>query len=642
MEQANKVLIVEDFQPDIELAKREVNKVLANPLFRTVEKADDFLREIREFEPDIILSDYSMPEFDGLTALKLAIEHTPVTPVIIVTGSVNEETAVECMKAGATNYVIKEQIVRLGTAILRALEDRRNNIERIKAREALIESESRYRSLFNLSPVGIILQNENGVIMDVNREFTHILGYPREEVLGKHVSMITPPDKLEYITKDIEDIIFSGTLKHEAEGLRKDGEIVNVELTEAKVVLPTGSAGIMTIIADITSRKKYEKELILAKEEAEEMNRLKSSFLANMSHELRTPMIGILGYSDLLGEETYPPEVNEYADIIYKSGTRLMNTLNLILDLSRIEAGKLEMTTSEIDAVEIVNENFQLFTNEAKKKNLEFELITSQNKIPFFTDERIFTQICSNLINNAVKFTKTGSVKVELATQNISGKPFILFKVKDSGIGISPEDQAIIFDDFRQASEGFGRNFEGTGLGLAVTKKFVDKLHGTINIESEVNKGTVFIVSLPLHGLDSIENNQSETIPPDPTLPELPTILYVEDDPIAIEMVGRMLRKVCKIDSTISAKEAIEKAGKQYYPLILMDVNLGRGLDGYQATAELRRMPQYKYIPIIALTAFAMLKDKEDAMRAGCTHYMSKPFKREAFVNMITELLQKE
>ncbi len=363
MEQEYKILIVEDFLPDCELTKREVKKVLPNAIFRNVETEGDFLRELKEFEPHIILSDYSMPEFDGLSALRLTIEHSPITPVIIVTGSVNEETAVECMRAGAANYVIKEQIVRLGTAILKALEERKNNIERLKAREALIESEARYRALFNLSPVGIILQNESGEVIDVNREFSVILGYTREEMLGQHISMITPPENIQYISDDIETIIADGSYKHEAEGLRKDGEVVNVELTEARVVLPDGSAGIMTIIADITARKKYEKELILAKEEAEEMNRLKSSFLANMSHELRTPMIGILGYSDLLTEEGNPPQVVEYADIIYKSGSRLMNTLNLILDLSRIEAGKLEMVKSEIDAVETVRENFRLHIN---------------------------------------------------------------------------------------------------------------------------------------------------------------------------------------------------------------------------------------------------------------------------------------
>ncbi|MCA0388997.1 MAG: response regulator [Bacteroidetes bacterium] len=641
MEQEYKILIVEDFLPDCELTKREVKKVLPNAIFRNVETEGDFLRELKEFEPHIILSDYSMPEFDGLSALRLTIEHSPITPVIIVTGSVNEETAVECMRAGAANYVIKEQIVRLGTAILKALEERKNNIERLKAREALIESEARYRALFNLSPVGIILQNESGEVIDVNREFSVILGYTREEMLGQHISMITPPENIQDISDDIETIITEGSYKHEAEGLRKDGEVVNVELTEARVVLPDGSAGIMTILADITARKKYEKELILAKEEAEEMNRLKSSFLANMSHELRTPMIGILGYSDLLTEEGNPPQVVEYADIIYKSGSRLMNTLNLILDLSRIEAGKLEMVKSEIDAVETVRENFRLHINEAKKKGLDFELVAPEVKLPFVTDERIFSQICANLINNAIKFTKTGLVKVEVSSKNLSGNGYLLLKVRDTGIGIAKEEQAFIFDDFRQASEGFGRNFEGTGLGLAVTKKFVEKLNGTIQLDSEVGTGTTFTVSLPIQNPRAGEVFESVAAPVQTGEAELPTILYVEDDPIAIEMIARMLRKICKIESAISSKEALEKATSNHYPLILMDVNLGRGLDGYQTTVELRKLPQYKETPVIALTAFAMLKDKEDAMRAGCTHYMSKPFKREAFVTLVRDSLSK-
>jgi DNA-binding NtrC family response regulator len=174
-----KILIVEDMPTDVELTKREVQKVLSNCTYRVVQTEEDFLKELTDFAPDIVLSDYSMPSFDGLTAVRLAKIHSPVTPVIIVTGSVDEETAVECMKSGAANYVIKEQIIRLGTAIIRALEDRKHNIERLIAQNALIESEARYKSLFNLSPVAIILQNADGIVIDVNETFTTIMGYSR-------------------------------------------------------------------------------------------------------------------------------------------------------------------------------------------------------------------------------------------------------------------------------------------------------------------------------------------------------------------------------------------------------------------------------------------------------------------------------
>lgn len=492
-----KILIVEDMPADVELTKREVRKVLNNCTYKVVQTEENFLRELTDFVPDIILSDYSMPSFDGLTAVKLAKIHSPLTPVIIVTGSVDEETAVECMKSGAANYVIKEQIIRLGTAITRALEDRKHNIERLIAQNTLIESEARYKSLFNLSPVAIVLQNADGIVIDVNETFTTIMGYSKDEIIGHSIAKITPPDKIGQIGTDLERIKRIGTLKQETSGIRRDGEIVIVELVESKVILPDGAAGIMTIIADITARKKYEQELIVAKETAEEMNRLKSSFLANMCHELRTPMTGIIGYSDLLSENEFAPTVIEYAQVIHKSAKRLMDTLNLILDLSKIEADRLDISQTECDACEVVTESFNLFISEAKKKNLKFELAKPPHKIQVILDERIFSHICTNLINNAVKFTTVGSVMVEINELSTNQGKSLVLTVKDTGIGIAKKNQNLIFEEFRQESEGIGRNFEGTGLGLTVTKKFVEKLKGEIHLESEPGVGTTFTVIIP-------------------------------------------------------------------------------------------------------------------------------------------------
>ncbi|MBP7542281.1 MAG: PAS domain S-box protein [Ignavibacteriaceae bacterium] len=493
-----KILIVEDMPTDVELTKREVQKVLSNCTYRVVQTEEDFLKELTDFAPDIVLSDYNMPSFDGLTAVRLAKIHSPVTPVIIVTGSVDEETAVECMKSGAANYVIKEQIIRLGTAIIRALEDRKHNIERLIAQNALIESEARYKSLFNLSPVAIILQNADGIVIDVNETFTTIMGYSREEMVGNSIAKITPPEKIGQINTDLERIKRGGILKQETAGVRNDGEIVNVELIESNIILPNGADGIMTIIADITARKKYEQELIVAKETAEEMNRLKTSFLANMCHELRTPMTGIIGYSDLLSEDEFAPTVVEYAQVIHKSAKRLMDTLNLILDLSKIEADKLEISQFECDASEIVTESFNIFLSEAKRKNLTFELIKPPHRVPAIIDERVFSHICINLINNAVKFTTSGGVKVELGEVSTDQGKNLTLKVQDTGIGIAKHNQMLIFEEFRQVSEGIGRNFEGTGLGLTVTKKFVEKLKGEILLESEPGVGTTFTVIIPI------------------------------------------------------------------------------------------------------------------------------------------------
>ncbi|MBK9355846.1 MAG: PAS domain S-box protein [Bacteroidales bacterium] len=261
MDTLTRILIVEDCMPDAELNKREAMKVLKNCTFEVVETEPDFLNSLFSFKPHLILSDYSMPVFDGLTALSLAIEHTPEIPVIIVTGSVNEDTAVECMKAGAANYVIKQHIKRLGPAILHAISENKRRYEHKKAEEALRESESRYRNLFDLSPVGILLQDENNTIIDANENYCRLTGYQKQELIGKHISIIVPAMYRNSIIENSPRILSGQQLHHETECNRKDGTFFSIELTESRVTLPNGSIGIMSIANDISKRKTTEKEL---------------------------------------------------------------------------------------------------------------------------------------------------------------------------------------------------------------------------------------------------------------------------------------------------------------------------------------------------------------------------------------------
>lgn len=263
MDIKTRILIVEDSIADAELNKREALKALGSCLFEVVETEPDFLEKLSSFKPHLILSDYSMPEFDGLTALSLAIERAPETPVIIVTGSVNEDTAVECMTAGAVNYVIKQSIKRLGPAILHALRERENNLDRKRALDALHESETRYRNLFSLSPVGILVQDSNNIIIDVNESYCKITGYDKKDLIDHHISRIVPEKDLAIIDINTGRILNGEQLRHEAECIRKDTTVFFIELTESRVMLPDGKTGIMSIAHDITQRKIAEKELEL-------------------------------------------------------------------------------------------------------------------------------------------------------------------------------------------------------------------------------------------------------------------------------------------------------------------------------------------------------------------------------------------
>ncbi len=252
--------------------------------------------------------------------------------------------------------------------------------------------------------------------------------------------------------------------------------------------------------SDITSLKKVEQELILAKEQAEESSRIKSAFFINVSHELRTPMMGILGNAEMMMLNTNNPDLVKMSNTIIKSGKRLQHTLDSILGLSRLETGEDYFDFTQFDLVAAAEEIVNSYRQAALKKNLDLELFSNEKEIVIINDERVLYDIMNNLINNAIKFTNQGRIIVKVETKNSS----FLLHVSDTGMGIMDNKKKIIFSEFRQVSEGFGRSFEGTGLGLTITQKYVEKLGGHIYLESEINKGSTFIIELPIDGKSAI------------------------------------------------------------------------------------------------------------------------------------------
>jgi signal transduction histidine kinase len=381
-------------------------------------------------------------------------------------------------------------------------------------------------------------------------------------------------------------------------------------------------------------------ELIAAKEIAEEMSRLKSNFLANMSHELRTPLTGINGFADVLRQDLEDPELKEMAEIIFKSGNRLSETLNLILDLSKLESGEMEFHNNPIDLVNQTDELISKFMDAAQKKGLELKTSFSQPSILINTGEKAYQTILNNLINNAIKFTKAGSVATDISLKD----NFVEIKVIDSGIGIEKDYHDIIFDEFRQVSEGYSRNFEGTGLGLNITKQLVEKAGGEIIVDSEPGKGSTFTVKLPVTR-SSGEKSEEKAINENAPLlvfteqkSKKPLALLVDDDPFVYPVLKRYISGQVDMENTSNGGSGIRQCMNKQYDYIFMDINLGRGMDGKQATQAIRKIKGYESIPIIALTAFAMTGDKEEFLAAGCSHYLSKPFGQENIWNLLKEI----
>ncbi|HEY5535571.1 MAG TPA: ATP-binding protein [Ignavibacteria bacterium] len=376
-----------------------------------------------------------------------------------------------------------------------------------------------------------------------------------------------------------------------------------------------------------------------AKEKAEEISRLKSSFLANMSHELRTPMSGILGFAEILNNELVDPGYKEMAGIILKGGKRLTNTLNSILDLSKVEADKMELNFVCINLSGAVSETARLFEASVKEKGLTLKTEIEQN-VYSKIDLRILDHALSNLIQNSIVYTEKGSITVSLNRKIIKGKDCAVLKVTDTGIGIPANYIDAIFEPFRQVSDGLSRRYEGTGLGLTLTKKFVEIMNGEIMVESKFGIGSTFTI---LFAALAKPENKSEKINMEKSDTETPPkqnskkILLVEDDDLTLTTVRVILKNYCTLDSVTTGYEAIEMAKKNSYDVILMDIGL-KGMNGLEATQEIKKLKGYEKTPIVAVTAYAMAGDKEKFLEGGCTHYISKPFKIKEFVETIQSL----
>lgn len=516
-------------------------------------------------------------------------------------------------------------------------------ISRKKDEDAIRENEQKQRRIIESSPDGLLVIDHKWKIVDHNTSILNILRIKKRNLKTSVLSDFIVPSELEK-TKEI----FLATGKtgyqknNEVKMLREDGQEFFAELSLGIIQNSVAvTETFVVIIKDITERVNYELNLRIAKEKAEESDRLKSAFLSNMSHEIRTPMNAIIGFAELLSQNNLDDnDKKEFIAHINHGTESLLNLIDDIIDISKIEAGQIRINNTVFRLSNVFSELHDLFHKILRRQNRENLYIEIDNngfdpEINITSDAFRLKQIFLNLINNAVKFTETGGIKFGI--KNLD-KKIIRFYVKDTGIGIDPQNQKLIFDRFRQGHESKTKFYGGTGLGLAISKHLVELMGGEIYVESTSNKGSEFIFSIEYaKSLHEPEAAEGKAFNPNPDW-ENKTILIAEDESSNYLVIKEAL-KTTKI-KILWAKDGREAVTLFHnHPeicLVLMDIQLPV-IDGYQATAEIKKIR--KNTPVIAQTAYAMSGEREKSLDAGCDEYIAKPIRSKQLIALISQFL---
>jgi len=550
----------------------------------------------------------------------------------------------------------------------------RNISERLAVKKQIKAGEEKYRLLFELLPYGGEVVNTQGIITDISPGTASMLGYKKEELIGMHISKIIDSDGFNQFKKKFPNLLKGKKEFAEICLVKKNGKKISVIRAGQPILNNKGKVtSILTLSVDITERKKIEKrlleqnkeiatqneeyqtlneelqtsgrkllvlneELIIAKEKAEESNRLKTAFLANMSHEIRTPMNGILGFSQLLTIPGVSKEkTNEYIEIILHSGEHLLNIINDIIDISKIDAGQFTIHKTSININKVLNELFLIFNSQ--KKDIQNQNVEIKKRFPLedeevniITDETRFNQIFTNLLNNAVKFTEKGYIELGYEIKNDDR---IIFYVKDTGIGINRNMQKQIFERFTQATINTEKLYGGTGLGLAISKACTELLGGEIWLKSKEGKGSTFYFSLPYIAskiINPIIEKKEKSMSFNNE-----TILIVEDDEINFLYLKELLDEYnINIIHVDNAEKAIKMVKDSDINIILMDIQLP-GKDGNYAVSKIKELKPD--MPIIAQSAYAFESDKRKSFNAGCNDYLVKPIKKKDLLHSLKKYL---
>ncbi len=511
-----------------------------------------------------------------------------------------------------------------------------------EAEQALRESEARFRLLSQNTPDAVFLHDMAGHVLDANDQACLLLGYDRETLTSLSVTdfEVSCPAQ---VLHDFWDAMEPGPFRFEGLARRADGSTFPTEV-HGVAFEERGRTLALVAARDLTLRKQYERSLAEARDAAMDANRAKTEFLANMSHEIRTPMNIILGMAELLRGTPLSPEQRRYLSALDSSGRVLFRLISDILDISQIEANKLELRPRAFDPAALVGEVRDIMAVAVEEKGLSFA-VRLEDGLParLVNDPDRVRQVLINLIWNAVKFTASGGIAVEAGRcVSLAGESAVRLEVADTGSGIAPEDCRRIFEPFTQADERGGRP-AGTGLGLAICKSLVERMGGTIGVESAVGRGSRFTFTLP-----SLAGARCPAPPAEPATPDAPPppsrrrLLLVEDSPANQEMLRLFLEsEPYDIATAATGLEAVAHFAPGRFDIVLMDMEMPE-MDGCAATQSIRRLEAASgswRTPVLMLSAHAFGEFERKALAAGCDAFLTKPVRRACLLAALRGLL---
>ncbi|MDQ4503508.1 response regulator [Sinomonas sp. ASV322] len=572
----------------------------------------------------------------------LAFELLPYAPVLgaIVISSSSLAEGNEAFLLGTGVVLLALVVARQVLIVFENVTLTRGLEAKVAQRTAELEG---LAAIVNSSSEAIVGKTTGAQITSWNRGAEHVYGYAAAEAIGRDHSFLIPDHRRAFEEENFEAVRAGGaTRSYETERLRPDGTLVPVAITAFPVRGDHGIHGMATIAQDITERRRTEAELLAAREAALESSRLKSEFMATMSHEIRTPMNGVIGLTGLLLQTRLDEAQRQYAEGVKTAGEALLALINDILDFSKLEAGKVELDPMPFEPRALLDEVAGLFAEQAQGKGLELIAHCRPNVPPLLLgDSRALRQILLNLVSNAVKFTSQGEVSLVAKLQGEGPDDARLrFEVRDTGIGIAPEQQELIFDAFAQADASTTRQYGGTGLGLAICRRLTEALGGEIGLTSQLGAGSVFWVAVPVSVLAA---DASASEPPLAPFRAGLRVLVVDDNATNRLVLERQLAAWgMEPESTEDAAGALELLGAARaqglpFELAILDLCMP-GPSGLDLTRTIRAEAAIASIPVIILTS-AGQPDRAEFERAGVQEWLSKPVRSSELFDRVSRLL---